>query len=91
VRTDLLQALRRWLRLIVRSNKAVADGGVSYFIDRHVSARVSRYFYGVTMNIQYDETDREHIRRASSRYVNSTGYNFLPGRFDIILPKVNIF
>ncbi|KAI5999139.1 hypothetical protein EDD15DRAFT_2386458 [Pisolithus albus] len=68
-------------------NKAVADGGVSYFIDHSVTARVSKYACGIRCNPTYDSNDQEHRQRSSQVFRSVDGYQRLPNSFDIILPK----
>ncbi|KAG2153166.1 hypothetical protein DEU56DRAFT_868614 [Suillus clintonianus] len=45
------------------TNKAVADGAVSYFIDHLVSSRVSRYAYGTGCSVPFNPFDMEHRAR----------------------------
>ncbi|KAI6142556.1 hypothetical protein EDD17DRAFT_1796309 [Pisolithus thermaeus] len=68
-------------------NKAVADGGVSYFIDHSVTARVSKHACGVRCHHQYDFNDQEHRQRSSQVFRDLNGSQRLPNCFDIILPK----
>ncbi|KAI6119939.1 hypothetical protein EDD16DRAFT_1476965 [Pisolithus croceorrhizus] len=68
-------------------NKAVADGGVSYFIDHSVTARVSKYACGVKYNILYDPNNQEHRQRSSQVLHRVDGSQRLPNAFGIILPK----
>ncbi|KAL1725512.1 hypothetical protein EV714DRAFT_221156 [Schizophyllum commune] len=44
-------------------NKAVADGGVLYVVDHHVTARVARFTYGTNGSIQYQKKNKEHSKR----------------------------
>ncbi|KAI6169022.1 hypothetical protein EDD17DRAFT_457860 [Pisolithus thermaeus] len=68
-------------------NKAVADGGVSYFIDHSVTARVSKHAYGISCNAKYDSNDQEHRQRSSQVFRSVDGCQRLRHSFDIILPK----
>lgn len=70
------------------SNKAVADGAVSFFLDHFVTARVSKYAYGIVQDIPFDETDIEHLVRSSSRFCDPSGQVCLRNSFSVILPKV---
>ena len=72
----------------VLSNKAVADGSVSYFIDHAVIARVSRYACGIRSNTPYKATNQEHLKRSSQASRDLDGKQRLPNAFSIILPKV---
>jgi hypothetical protein len=73
-----------------RSNKAVADGAVSFYIDHLVSSRVARATYGIECSTQYDSLDPEHLARESKSYINVAGVRRIPGYFESILRKVNI-
>ncbi|TFK64304.1 hypothetical protein BDN72DRAFT_861491 [Pluteus cervinus] len=68
-------------------NKAVADGAVSFYLDRFVSARMSRYIYGMRVNVAFDPLNEEHASRKHKKYVNMTGDARLPDGFDIILSR----
>ncbi|EEB95630.1 hypothetical protein MPER_05365, partial [Moniliophthora perniciosa FA553] len=68
-------------------NKAVADGAVSFYLDHHVSARVSRFTYGIEVLVPYDESNREHRRRSHTTFVNAAGVRMVPGAFSAILPQ----
>ena len=45
------------------SNKAVADGAISFYIDHFVQTRVSKLTYGSKGSIDYDASDAEHRKR----------------------------
>ncbi|KAF8885939.1 hypothetical protein BD779DRAFT_1471330 [Infundibulicybe gibba] len=68
-------------------NKAVANGGISFYIDRFVSVRVSKRVYGCECNTAYDPSNLEHARRVSKKFLNMSGTARLPGSFSVILPK----
>jgi hypothetical protein len=70
------------------SNKAVADGAVSFYLDHVVSARVARFTYGTAVNIRYDQGDLEHKRRAHTRFTRMSGLVTIPHAFSTILAKV---
>ncbi|KIJ66157.1 hypothetical protein HYDPIDRAFT_174829 [Hydnomerulius pinastri MD-312] len=44
-------------------NKAVADGGVSFYIDHLVSSRTARFTYGARCSVRYESREPEHIAR----------------------------
>ncbi|KAF8655075.1 hypothetical protein AX16_003240 [Volvariella volvacea WC 439] len=69
------------------SSKAVADGAVSYYLDHHVRARVSKYIYGIQACIPFDATNPQHVQRLSTRIIFPNGLVGIPGAFDTILPK----
>ena len=66
----------------------MADGGVSYFIDHAVTARISKYACGVSVHMPYDPANREHLKRSSQVFRNPGGQQRVPSFFDIILPQV---
>ncbi|KAF8058639.1 hypothetical protein FPV67DRAFT_511804 [Lyophyllum atratum] len=68
-------------------NKAVADGGVSFYVDHLVTARVAKHAYGIDVNAEYDPINAEHIRRYSSVWRAADGIDLVPSSFSIILPK----
>ncbi|KAM6497416.1 hypothetical protein JOM56_007889 [Amanita muscaria] len=72
---------------ITHLNKAVADGAVSYYLDHYVSARVSKYSYGLKINALFDPTDREHARRKHTKFMQADGEYRIPGGFSTILNK----
>ena len=73
---------------LLPSNKAVAHGAISFFIDRRVKIRVAKYTFGVCCNIPYRPDDEEHDRREASKYMSASGAWYIPGAFEIILPRV---
>ncbi|KAH0833016.1 hypothetical protein J3R83DRAFT_12001 [Lanmaoa asiatica] len=44
-------------------SKAVADGALGFYCDHHVSARVSKFMYGVEYLREFDHNDPEHVAR----------------------------
>ncbi|KAF9465194.1 hypothetical protein BDZ94DRAFT_1307344 [Collybia nuda] len=68
-------------------NKAVPDGAISFILDHYVTARVSKYTYGVEQHIPFNETDREHLLRSSSRFYDASGQVCLSKSFSVILSK----
>ncbi|CAA7260296.1 unnamed protein product [Cyclocybe aegerita] len=69
------------------TNKAVADGAISFYIDHFVSARVGKLSYGITASIPYNPTDLEHALRDRFTCVDFAGTRRVNGAFDVILPK----
>ncbi|KZP18863.1 hypothetical protein FIBSPDRAFT_744893, partial [Athelia psychrophila] len=68
-------------------NKAVADGAISFYLNRRVSARVSRKTYGSRCGTLFSPQDPEHQRRSHTIYTSISGKKRLPNAFDIIIPK----
>ncbi|KIO27480.1 hypothetical protein M407DRAFT_57882, partial [Tulasnella calospora MUT 4182] len=44
--------------------KAVAHGGVAFYLDRYVTERTMRFTYGLTLQPDYDSSNPEHKERA---------------------------
>ncbi|KAG5350993.1 hypothetical protein C0989_008355 [Termitomyces sp. Mn162] len=74
-------------QLKLKGNKAVADGGVSFYIDHFVSARIAKYTYGIQICHRYKPSDPEHESRFLTVFTNAAGYEMVPGAYSIILPK----
>ena len=72
-----------------RRSKAVADGAIGFFCDHHVSARMSRYMYGVEYLREINNDDEEHRARQGRLLQLPSGPRFLPDAFDCILAKVS--
>ncbi|PPQ91153.1 hypothetical protein CVT25_003058 [Psilocybe cyanescens] len=68
-------------------NKAVAHGAVSYYVDHRVTTRVAKYTFGVPCGIPYNDENEEHIKRSSLKYQSASGAWYIPGAFDVILPR----
>ncbi|THU76073.1 hypothetical protein K435DRAFT_974584 [Dendrothele bispora CBS 962.96] len=70
------------------SNKAVADGAVSFYLDHFVTSRIARWHYGARMYENFDASDPEHVLREQTSYVDSaTDRRIIPNLFDTILSK----
>jgi hypothetical protein len=70
------------------SNKAVADGAISFHIDHLVSGRVSKFAYGVDVDMVYKPSNPEHAARNSTTYRDIDGSMLITDLFSVILPKV---
>ncbi|KAJ2917220.1 hypothetical protein MD484_g3186, partial [Candolleomyces efflorescens] len=68
-------------------NKAVSDGAISFYLDHHVTTRVSKFTYGQFRTTFYDNTDPEHRKRSHRSYRCASGETLVPDFFAIILPK----
>src|SRR5262245_52628491 len=66
-------------------NKAVANGAVSFYVDRRVIARVSSFYYGADCDVPFEANNVHHAARARP---GLPAPEYLSGYFDIILPKV---
>ncbi|KAI0668093.1 hypothetical protein C8Q78DRAFT_1081495 [Trametes maxima] len=69
------------------TNKAVAEGGVSFYLEHFVSARVIKVTYGTVVNIDYDVRDPEHVVRSAHKIVRPSGRVVIPDSFSSILTK----
>ena len=69
------------------SNKAVADGAISYYIDHFVQTRVSKLTYGSKGSIDYDAKNPEHRRRPT--FTAISGIKRIDRVFWVILPGVS--
>jgi len=68
------------------TNKAVAVGAVSFYIDRFVTGRISKFTYGVPCVILYEPLNPEHTKRNHKSYVDVRGDKRLPA-FSTMLSK----
>ncbi|CAA7260294.1 unnamed protein product [Cyclocybe aegerita] len=69
------------------TNKAVADGAVSFYIDHFVTARVAKFSYGINANDVYDPSNPEHTVRKNKLYISLDGTTRVDGGFEVILRK----
>ena len=70
------------------SNKAVAVGAVSYYIDHFVKGRITRFTYGTPCSTPYKPTEPEHIKREHKVYTNVIGEKYISEAFRCMLSKV---
>jgi len=71
-------------------SKAVADGAISYYLDKFVVSRIVRYTYGTPASIRYDPSDPEHRGRSHKKHLGIVGGM----RLDVFSPtlfKVDVF
>ncbi|KAI5991133.1 hypothetical protein EDD15DRAFT_1115401 [Pisolithus albus] len=66
-------------------NKAVADGAVSHYLDRLVSARAARFTYGIPCCHPYRPYDAEHRSKRLTAFTTLSGDQWLPNGFGSIL------
>ena len=69
------------------SNKAVADGAISYYIDHFVQTRVSKLTYGSRGSIDYNPNDPEHRKRPT--FTAISGIQRIDRVFWVILSGVS--
>ena len=70
-------------------SKAVADGAIGFFCDHHVSARMSKFMYGVEYLREYDQNNQDHVSRTDRLCELPSGPKLLPDAFDCILARVS--
>lgn len=70
------------------SNKAVAVGAVSFYVDHFVKGRISKFTYGVPCSILYNPSDPEHARREYKSFINGMGEKQIPDGFKTMLSRV---
>jgi len=69
------------------SNKAVAIGAISYYIDRFVTTRILKFTYGVPCVVAYSSFNIDHLRRAQKAYIDAAGDKCVPGHFVTMLSR----
>ncbi|THU77589.1 hypothetical protein K435DRAFT_702024 [Dendrothele bispora CBS 962.96] len=70
------------------SNKAVADGAVSFYLDHFVASRIARWHYGSKIRLFFRASDPEHVLREQTSYIDPvSGERRIPNFFDTILSK----
>ncbi|KAJ2932470.1 hypothetical protein H1R20_g4610, partial [Candolleomyces eurysporus] len=70
-----------------QTSKAVADGAIGFYCDHHVSARMSKFMYGVEYLRTLDPNDPEHVERKEKLCELPSGPKLLPDAFDCILAR----
>jgi len=84
----VLIAVEPKVNYISPSNKAVADGAISFFVDHFVSARVSKFAYGTSCMTRFQSNNAEHVARGALKFRDLSGDWMVGGVFSVILPKV---
>jgi len=69
------------------TNKAVAVGAISFYIDRFVRGRLSKFTYGVPCSVVYDPFNPEHVKREDKTYIDLEGDKCVPDGFTTLLSK----
>ena len=76
------------LTLVINSNKAVAVGAISFYLDHFVAGRISKFTYGVPCSTIYRSFNPEHTKRKHKAYFDATGDKLLPDCFNTMLSRV---
>ena len=69
------------------SNKAVAVGAASYFVDHLMMERASKFTYGVPNHTLYNPSNPEQVRREHKSFINPMGEKRIPGHFVTMLSQ----
>jgi len=86
--SDLFSRQGPTLTPVTHSNKAVAVGAVSYYVDHFVTGRVSRFTYGTPCSHHYLAFDPEHVRRERKAYFDFLGRKLVSDGFIPLLLQV---
>ncbi|KAF8972184.1 hypothetical protein BDZ97DRAFT_1650258 [Flammula alnicola] len=70
-----------------QTSKAVADGAIGFYCDHHVSARMSKFMYGVEFLRELNMNDPDHVARKEKLCELPSGPKLLPDAFDCILAR----
>ena len=76
------------LTLVEDSNKAVAVGAVSFYVDHFVTGRISKFTYGAPCHPFYRRSNPEHVRHNKESYLDPAGDRCVPGGFITMLSRV---
>ena len=76
------------LTLVMHSNKAVAVGAVSSYVDHFVTGRIAKFTYGAPSSARYRRFDPEHVKREHKSYLDPAGDKQIPGHFQTMLMRV---
>ena len=76
------------LTLVTLSNKAVAVGAISFYVDHFVTGRISKFTYGAACSAPYNFFNSEHRKREHLSFLNPAGERRIPDYFETMLPRV---
>ena len=74
--------------LFSTSNRAIADGAVSFYIHHLSSTRVAKLTYGIRCDVVFDSSRADHVSRENTKFLNLSGCWMLPNAFMSIVKKV---
>ncbi|KAI0783016.1 hypothetical protein C8Q75DRAFT_836734 [Abortiporus biennis] len=69
------------------TNKAVAEGAISFHLQNFVSVRVMKTTYGSECSVAFDESDPEHRQRRGKVGMTASGRRVIPDAFSVLLEK----
>ncbi|KAI0079324.1 hypothetical protein K474DRAFT_1659403 [Panus rudis PR-1116 ss-1] len=67
------------------TNKAVAEGAVSFFLEHFVTVRVIKAAYGTRHYVELDPDDANHMLRAPRSKYRLSGRRYIPDKFTMFL------
>lgn len=68
-------------------NKAVADGAMSFYINRTVSVRISKSSYGVPISVTFNPQDPQHQKRKDKVFTGIRGDLWLGPQYSEVVGK----
>jgi hypothetical protein len=69
----------------------VSDGALSFYHDRFVCTRISKFTYGTFFSPVFDPAASDHQQRLHNVSPDVDGVRTIVDCFDVILPKVCLF
>lgn len=72
----------------MRSNKAVAVGAISFYLDHSVTGRIAKFTIGLPYNVYYRSEDPEHVKREHKTYLDAAGVKLVKDAFKTMLSRV---
>ena len=69
----------------------MSDGALSFYHDRFVHTRISKFTYGIFTSTDFDPAAPDHQQRLHNVFTNFEGDKLIRGSFSVVLPKVCLF
>ena len=69
----------------------MSDGALSFYHDRFVRTRISKFTYGTFTSTRFDPTAPDHPQRFHNLRTSRDGVRRIKDHFSVILPKVCVF
>ena len=69
----------------------MSDGALSFYHDRFVHTRISKFTYGTFTSTHFDPAAPDHQQRLHNLYTSRDGLRRIKDSFSVILPKVCVF
>ena len=66
----------------------MSDGALSFYHDRFVHTRISKFTYGTFSSARFDPAAPDHQQRLRDVFTTFAGDKHIQGHFSVILPKV---